>query len=100
MLSLPERGDRRTPLLAAANATNLTLTVLDAIRDRQIPQSDWPQVCHFRGVVVLSLLIGMLVVGNKQLGAEGRGTRLPHVSREDLEKVSGCTEPAAQAEQV
>ncbi|KAF6217563.1 hypothetical protein HO133_006665 [Letharia lupina] len=43
VLSLPERGDRRTPLLAAANATNLTLTVLDAIRDRQIPQSDWPQ---------------------------------------------------------
>lgn len=44
MLSLPERGDRRKPLLAAANATNLTITVLDAIRDRQIPQSDYPEV--------------------------------------------------------
>ena len=44
MLSLPERGDRRKPLLAAANATNLSITVLDAIRDRQIPQSDYPEV--------------------------------------------------------
>ncbi|MCJ1452368.1 hypothetical protein MMC28_002711 [Mycoblastus sanguinarius] len=43
VLSLPERGDRRKPLLAAANATNLTVTVLDAIRDRQIPQGDWPE---------------------------------------------------------
>lgn len=44
VLSLPEREDRRAPLLAAANGTNITLTVLDAIRDRQIPQSDWPKV--------------------------------------------------------
>ena len=44
MLSLPDRLDRRVPLLAAANGTNITLTVLDAIRDRQIPQSDWPKV--------------------------------------------------------
>lgn len=43
VLSLPERGDRRKPLLAAGNATNLTITVLDAIRDRQIPQSDYPE---------------------------------------------------------
>ncbi|KAK3168695.1 hypothetical protein OEA41_005143 [Lepraria neglecta] len=43
VLSLPERGDRRKPLLAAANATNLNITVLDAIRDRQIPVADYPE---------------------------------------------------------
>ncbi|KAG8528874.1 uncharacterized protein KY384_006563 [Bacidia gigantensis] len=42
VLSLPDRSDRREPLLAGANATNLTITVIDAIRDRQIPKSDYP----------------------------------------------------------
>ncbi|KAL9099228.1 MAG: hypothetical protein Q9163_005243 [Psora crenata] len=40
---LGNRGDRRSPLLAGANATNLSITVIDAIRDKQIPHSDWPQ---------------------------------------------------------
>ncbi|KAL9124181.1 MAG: hypothetical protein Q9217_006467 [Psora testacea] len=43
VLSLPDRVDRREPLIAGANATNMTLTVLDAVRDRQIPESEWPE---------------------------------------------------------
>ena len=65
--------------------------MLDAIRDRQIPQSDWPQVRHSHAVAVPSL-IECLVVGNEQLGAEGRGIRLPYVPCEDVEKVSRRTE--------
>ncbi len=41
-LALPDRADRTVPLLDAANATNITLTVLDAVRDEQIAQDSWP----------------------------------------------------------
>lgn len=34
------------------------------------------------------------VVGNEQLGAEGRGIGLPHVPREDVAKVSRSSESA------
>lgn len=42
-LSLPDRKDRRVPLEKAANATNITLTVLDAVRDEQIPKDKYPK---------------------------------------------------------
>lgn len=42
-LSLPDRKDRRLPLIRAANATNITITVLDAVRDEQIPQEKIPE---------------------------------------------------------
>lgn len=41
-LVLPDRLDRVQPLLKAANATNINVTVLDAVRDRQIPKDAWP----------------------------------------------------------
>ena len=43
VLSIPDRSDRRAPLLAGANATNLTITVVDAVRDRQIMPNDRPE---------------------------------------------------------
>lgn len=42
-LSLPDRKDRRLPLIRAANATNITITILDAVRDEQIPQEKIPE---------------------------------------------------------
>lgn len=42
-LSLPDRTDRRLPLIKAANATNITITILDAVRDEQIPQEKIPE---------------------------------------------------------
>ncbi|KAL6720022.1 hypothetical protein ACLMJK_001943 [Lecanora helva] len=42
-LVLPGRADRTRPLLNAAKATNLNLTVLDAIRDKDIAKEFWPQ---------------------------------------------------------
>lgn len=42
-LSLPDRKDRRLPLVKAANATNITITILDAVRDEQIPKEDIPE---------------------------------------------------------
>ena len=41
-LGLPGREDRIQPLLDAANATNLTLTLLNAARDAEIPRDGWP----------------------------------------------------------
>ncbi|KAK3170291.1 hypothetical protein OEA41_009678 [Lepraria neglecta] len=41
-LALPEREDRTQPLRDAANATNLTLTVLNAVRDAEISRESWP----------------------------------------------------------
>jgi len=85
---LPERGDRRAPIVAAGNATNLTITVLDAIRDRQIPQSDYPKV-HTRLVRKdITVADDYLVVGDQRLGAQGRRAGLLDVSRENMEKVS------------
>ena len=42
-LALPDRIDRVQPLLEAANATNIDVTVLDAVRDKQIPKDAWPK---------------------------------------------------------
>lgn len=42
-LSLPDRKDRRLPLVRAANATNITITILDAVRDEQIPKEKIPE---------------------------------------------------------
>lgn len=42
-LSLPDRKDRRVPLERAANATNITLTVLDAVRDEEISKDKYPK---------------------------------------------------------
>ncbi|KAL6716211.1 hypothetical protein ACLMJK_005777 [Lecanora helva] len=42
-LALPGRKDRTRPLLDAANATNISITVMDAVRDKEIPKSSWPQ---------------------------------------------------------
>ncbi len=42
-LSLPDRKDRRLPLIRAANATNITITILDAVRDEQIPKEKIPE---------------------------------------------------------
>ena len=41
-LSLPGHEERRRPLLAAANATNLTLTVLDAVYGSEVPDAEKP----------------------------------------------------------
>ena len=41
-LALPERWDRTQLLLDAASATNINVTVLDAVRDAQIPEHTWP----------------------------------------------------------
>ena len=35
--------DRVQPLLEAANATNINVTILDAVRDKQIPKDAWPK---------------------------------------------------------
>ena len=35
--------DRAQSLLDAANATNINVTILDAVRDRQIPKDAWPK---------------------------------------------------------
>ncbi|MCJ1224985.1 hypothetical protein MMC12_001632 [Toensbergia leucococca] len=42
-LSLPERADRRIPLINAAKATNISFTSLDAVRDKEIPKDEWPK---------------------------------------------------------
>ena len=42
-LVLPDRSDRLGPLFATANATNLSLTIVDAKRDKDIPTDDIPQ---------------------------------------------------------
>jgi len=42
-LALPDREDRTKPLLDAAKATNLTLTVLNAERDSEIAKDAWPK---------------------------------------------------------
>ena len=42
-LALPDRFDRVQPLLDAANATNINVTILDAVRDKQVPQEAWPK---------------------------------------------------------
>lgn len=42
-LALPDRIDRVQPLLHAANATNINVTVLDAVRDRQISEDARPE---------------------------------------------------------
>ena len=41
-LALPERSDRIQLLLDAAKATNINVTVLDAVRDAEIPEHTWP----------------------------------------------------------
>ena len=41
-LALSGRGDRVRPLLDAANATNITITQLDAVRDKEIEKDSWP----------------------------------------------------------
>ena len=43
-LSLADRLDRRESLLKAANATNMTITILDARRDEQVLKSEVPKV--------------------------------------------------------
>lgn len=43
-LVLPDRDDRKIPLLDAADATNISLTIVNAVRDDQIPKDQWPQV--------------------------------------------------------
>ena len=35
--------DRVQPLLDAANATQINITILDAVRDKQIPKDAWPK---------------------------------------------------------
>ena len=42
-LALPDRFDRVRPLLDAANATNINVTILDAVRDKQIAEDAWPK---------------------------------------------------------
>ena len=42
-LALADRMDRVQPLLEAANATNINVTILDAVRDKQIPKDAWPK---------------------------------------------------------
>ena len=42
-LALPGREDRTQPLLDAANVTNLTLTVLNAVKDTDIDHADYPK---------------------------------------------------------
>lgn len=42
-LALPGRADRVVPLLDAANASNISITILDAVRDKQIPIDAWPK---------------------------------------------------------
>ena len=44
-LVLPHRQDRARPLLAAANATNITITIFDAIADVNVTEQQSPQVC-------------------------------------------------------
>ncbi|KAL9631098.1 MAG: hypothetical protein Q9164_006074 [Protoblastenia rupestris] len=41
-LALPDRKDRIRPLLEAANATNISVTVLNAVRDAEISNDSWP----------------------------------------------------------
>jgi hypothetical protein len=43
-LALPDRKDRIIPLLGAANATNITLNIVDAVRDAQVPKESIPKV--------------------------------------------------------
>ena len=40
------------------------------------------------------------MVGHKQLGAEGRRTRLPHVPREDVEEVSSLIESVPWGDEI
>lgn len=44
VLTLPEREDRRAAIMGAANATNMTLENVGAIRDEHIPESAQPPV--------------------------------------------------------
>jgi hypothetical protein len=43
-IALPDRKDRIIPLLDAANATNITLHIVDAVRDAQVPKENIPKV--------------------------------------------------------
>ena len=42
-LALPGRKDRTRPLLDAAKATNLNLTLLAAVRGMEIEKDTWPE---------------------------------------------------------
>ena len=42
-IALPGRTDRIKPLLDAAQATNLSVTVLSAVRDNDIERDAWPK---------------------------------------------------------
>lgn len=42
-LALPGREDRTKPLLDAAKATNLTITMLNAVKDAEISMDSWPK---------------------------------------------------------
>lgn len=40
---MPDRSDRVQPLFDAANATNINVTILDAVRDKQVSENSWPK---------------------------------------------------------
>ena len=40
---MPDRRDRSQPLIHAAVATNINVTVLNAVRDKEIPEETWPE---------------------------------------------------------
>ncbi|KAG8525285.1 uncharacterized protein KY384_008929 [Bacidia gigantensis] len=68
-LALPDRKDRVRPLLDAANATNITITVLNAVRDSEISETgkpkNWPGERHRAGE--LGCLVSHVRTWNKMV---------------------------------
>jgi len=55
------------PLLSAANATNITVTVLDAVRDAEIAKDKFPKgwIENFHAVGEIGCLVSHLRTWNK-----------------------------------
>ena len=88
-LSLPGHEERRRPLVAAANATNLTLTVLDAVYGNEVPDAEKPPRWTTYKEGELGCLISHRLTWRKCVFSSSP-TQKPHDSRDSLHNPQGC----------